>query len=163
MQSTVAEMTTAGFSAYLSKPIKTSELFACLERVMKAEPNAPPVVTPTQTPSSEQQYCGHVLVVDDNVVNQKVAHRYLQRLGCTVTLAGDGTDAVRLNDEQTFDLILMDLQMPVMDGFEATRRIRAAKRNTQDTAIVALTADVSNEQIDAARAAFDDRAADQAA
>jgi signal transduction histidine kinase/CheY-like chemotaxis protein len=159
MQSTVAEMSAAGFSAYVSKPVKQAELLAGLDRVMRAEANALqsdalPAISPMmQAPSSERLYSGHVLVVDDNVVNQKVAQRYLQRLGCTVTIAGDGTEAVRINGEHTFDLILMDLQMPVMDGCEATRRIRASERNTQLTPIVALTADVSSGQIDTARAA----------
>ncbi|HVF15323.1 MAG TPA: response regulator [Steroidobacteraceae bacterium] len=154
MQSTVAEMLAAGFSAYVSKPVKTAELFACLDRIMRADANAPAVVPATmQDPAAEQLYCGHVLVVDDNVVNQKVAQRYLQRLGCTVTIAGDGTDAVRITSEHAFDLILMDLQMPVMAGCEATRRIRASQHSSASTPIVALTANVSSGQIDTARAA----------
>jgi two-component system, sensor histidine kinase and response regulator len=155
MQATVAEMSGAGFAAYVSKPIKTTELFACLDRVMQSESTVQAVAPATMLESSadQQLYSGHVLVVDDNVVNQKVAQRYLQRLGCRVTIAGDGTDAVRIHGEQSFDLILMDLQMPVMDGCEATRQIRAATITAQRTPIVALTADVSSGQIETARAA----------
>lgn len=83
-----------------------------------------------------------VLVVDDNRVNRKVAAGVLKTMGAEVTLAEDGEQAVNLAHERAFDLVLMDLQMPVMDGFEATRRIRAAgdAATSADVPIIALTA-----------------------
>jgi CheY-like chemotaxis protein len=91
-----------------------------------------------------------VLLVEDNAVNQKVAVRFLERMGCTVRVADNGVEAVRACEETTFDLILMDLQMPVMDGLTATQRIR--ERETGDgrphAPIVALTANAMASQLE---------------
>jgi CheY-like chemotaxis protein len=67
----------------------------------------------------------HILLVEDNAVNQQVALLLLKKLGCEVTVAEDGAKAVAAITQQHFDIVLMDCQMPVMDGFEATRAIRA--------------------------------------
>ncbi len=82
-----------------------------------------------------------ILLAEDNVVNQKVAARVLERRGHRVTLAGDGAETVNLFGREKFDLILMDIQMPAMDGYEATAAIRQAERQTgAHIPIVALTA-----------------------
>jgi CheY-like chemotaxis protein/HPt (histidine-containing phosphotransfer) domain-containing protein len=82
-----------------------------------------------------------VLLTEDNVVNQKVAARFLERLGCSVQIAADGAQAVQACQQAQFDLILMDLQMPVMDGLTATHHIRALPSyRARPTPIVALTA-----------------------
>ncbi len=81
----------------------------------------------------------NLLLVEDNVVNQKVAVRLLERLGATVHVANNGVEAVRLVHEQSFDLVFMDCQMPEMDGYEATRRLRAEPR-FGELPIVAMTA-----------------------
>jgi len=86
------------------------------------------------------RYDGDVLVVEDNAVNQKVAVRFLERLGCRVRVAANGVEGVRAYGEESYDLILMDLQMPVMDGITATRQIRAIQGHGHKTPIVALTA-----------------------
>jgi CheY-like chemotaxis protein len=80
-----------------------------------------------------------VLLAEDNVVNQKVALMQLRRLGCVVDVACHGGEAVRMASENEYDLILMDLQMPVMDGLAASRAIRATEAGSR-TPIVALTA-----------------------
>ncbi|RCW27129.1 signal transduction histidine kinase [Ciceribacter lividus] len=85
-----------------------------------------------------------ILLVEDNRVNQQVARRFLERLGQNVTIANDGAEAVRLCENETFDLIFMDMQMPVMDGIEATRRITAGSLNGR-TPIVAMTANASDD------------------
>jgi CheY-like chemotaxis protein len=86
----------------------------------------------------------HVLVVDDNIINREVAVAMLEEFGCTVVLADEGRGAVAHAEHERFDLILMDCQMPGMNGYDATEAIRAdeAKRGLRRTPIVALTANV---------------------
>ena len=81
-----------------------------------------------------------VLVVDDNPVNQRVASSLLQRLGCRVDVAANGQEAVDMLDTIPYDIIFMDCQMPVMDGFEATKEIGAVKQGELHSTIVAMTA-----------------------
>ena len=83
----------------------------------------------------------HILLVEDNLINQKVAQRLLEKAGHTVTIASNGKEAVDLLEHQTFDLVLMDVQMPEMDGLEATAVIRQQEEGTErHMPIVALTA-----------------------
>ena len=88
---------------------------------------------------------GHVLVVDDNALNRMVIEQYLKVQGLTVTLAEDGLQALEMGEKQEFDLILMDLRMPGMDGFEASRALRKIGCNTP---IVALSASSYSEIAD---------------
>ncbi len=82
----------------------------------------------------------HLLLVEDNAVNQKVAQRYLEKLGITCDVATNGREAIDAWQKGSYDLILMDCQMPVMDGFEATRGIRKLERHGKRVPIIALTA-----------------------
>jgi PAS domain S-box-containing protein len=92
----------------------------------------------------------HILLVEDNPVNQTLAVRLLEKMHCRVTVAADGPEAVRVFQQQTFDLVLMDCQLPGMDGYEATRRIRRFEPPRRRTPIVALTAIASNPERDRA-------------
>ncbi len=92
----------------------------------------------TDVPTSRSR--ARVLVVEDHEINRLVAREMLIRLDCDVVLAEGGEDGVAAAAAESFDLILMDCQMPVVDGFEATRRIRAAERDSARNTIVALTA-----------------------
>jgi len=86
-----------------------------------------------------------VLVADDNRVNQKVAERLLSKLGCEVALANNGTEAVEAWNKRPYDAIFMDCQMPGMDGYETTRRIRGSGERGRTIPIIATTADSANE------------------
>jgi two-component system, sensor histidine kinase and response regulator len=135
-----------GFAAYLTKPVRVKELLDAVARVMSGEPRqwqmeTQPMITLNMLTQSAapQHFSGHVLLVEDNFVNQKVAVRFLERLGCTVEVASNGAEGVSACQQRRFDIVLMDLQMPVMDGMTATRRIRE-QETTGHTPIIALTA-----------------------
>ena len=136
-----------GFSAYLTKPVRTRELLDCLNRALSHEAqdwhmHSQPIITRGTLVASEvkRAYTGRVLLVEDNAINQRVARRFLERLGCEVQVVGDGQQAVDAFQRNSYGFILMDMQMPVMDGIEATRRIRDIENGTKHTPIVALTA-----------------------
>ncbi len=93
-----------------------------------------------------------MLVAEDNIVNQRVTRRFLERLGCKVELADNGLRACELCAGSNFDLVLMDVQMPVMDGLTATREIRRAQSGRR-TPIVALTASAMTDELDRCLAA----------
>lgn len=98
-------------------------------------------------PPDGTQFIGSVLLVDDNLINLELAQILLRKRGLTVTTASDGVQAVAAEKENSFDLIFMDIEMPVLNGTEATVRIRAGGRNP-NIPIIALTANVSKEDIE---------------
>ncbi len=129
-----------GFVAWLQKPVRQSTLRTCL-RSYRQGYVAVPVVGKVKalTPSA---LGGRVLLVEDNPVNREVAMGLLELLGCHVDNAEDGRQALEVSATSAYDLIFMDCQMPIMDGFTATARIRERERQTQAarTPIIALTA-----------------------
>jgi two-component system, sensor histidine kinase and response regulator len=94
------------------------------------------------------RYSGRVLLVEDNAINQKVARSFLERLGCRVTLASNGLEAVHAFAQARFDLVLLDLQMPLMDGYAATSCLRKLEQGPRRTPIIALTASAMTGQLD---------------
>jgi PAS domain S-box-containing protein len=135
-----------GFAAYLTKPVRVRELLDAVARVMDGGPrqwqmDTQPMITLNVLSQSaaQQRFAGNVLLVEDNFVNQKVAVKFLERLGCTVQVASNGAEGVAACRDQRFDIILMDLQMPLMDGMTATRKIREME-NGAKVPIIALTA-----------------------
>jgi CheY-like chemotaxis protein len=146
----------AGFDAYLTKPVKKALLASGLRTLigMAAEPTPEhPIVTRHTLAESARR--GHILLVEDNLTNRRLALRLLERMGHTVGVAENGRQALDILAGQRFDLILMDCQMPVMDGFEATRRLRAGSdgvRNPQ-VPVIAMTASAMSDDRDRCRAA----------
>ena len=135
-----------GFAAYLTKPVRVRELIDAVSRVMSGGPRqwqmeTQPMITLNMLtqPQAQERFAGHVLLVEDNFVNQKVAVRFLERLGCTVEVASNGAEGVAACQERHFNIVLMDLQMPVMDGMTATRKIREWETSGH-IPIIALTA-----------------------
>ena len=119
------------------KPIRSSELIATLERCLDREDADTPLVA--QPAPKRPTLHGHVLVVEDNLVNQRVIQRMLERIGLDVELASNGQQGFEAVDARDFDLVLMDCQMPVLDGYEATARIRELGARGE-LPIIALTA-----------------------
>jgi signal transduction histidine kinase/CheY-like chemotaxis protein len=134
-----------GFTAALSKPVRVSQLSDCIARVL--DPSLGERQQRNAGGSSGPQYQGTVLVVEDNKVNQKVAQRLLERMGLSVAIADNGELGVQAYLAGGVDLILMDVQMPVLDGYAATHRIRELEqeRGGMRVPIVALTADAMSQ------------------
>jgi PAS domain S-box-containing protein len=130
-----------GIAAYLIKPVLQSDLLEALLRVIGPRPDAQPMQVITRHTLRESRVQLRVLLAEDNLVNQRVAVRLLEKEGHTVVVAGDGAKALEALERQAFDLILMDVQMPVMDGVETTAAIRKLEQsNGAHIPIVAMTA-----------------------
>ncbi|MEO6711612.1 MAG: response regulator [Planctomycetota bacterium] len=129
-------------SATLTKPVKRAHLWnRIVAAIGKRKPEAAPA--PALPAVAAMSVSARVLVAEDNVVNQRVVQRMLQKLGCRVDLVANGLEAVEALERIPYDVVLMDCQMPEMDGLEATREIRRRELGTSRRAtIVALTADV---------------------
>ena len=129
-----------GIGAHLTKPVRQSELYESLLALFSTGAKPAPIEPVT---SPEHNLTGHVLVAEDNLVNQQVTITMLEIIGCTVSLADNGAKVLEMAKACNPDLILMDCQMPVMDGFQATRTIRDAEQQNPALArvpIIALTA-----------------------
>jgi CheY-like chemotaxis protein/HPt (histidine-containing phosphotransfer) domain-containing protein len=136
-----------GFSAYLSKPIHHEELKDVLSQALAGQAGAQIIVPPAPARTTEIRFAGRharILLVEDNVINQKVAMGILSNLGLGADIAGDGAQAVEAIQSASYDLVLMDVQMPVMGGCEATSAIRSyeceARKESAPLIIIAMTA-----------------------
>ena len=132
----------AGIQAILSKPVEPLQLLEAVLSALGFE--VPHMAAPAPTPvglseAAQRIYGARVLVVDDNVINQQVAREVLLRAGVQVELASNGADAIDLVEHGAFDAVLMDIQMPGMDGYEATARIRAQEKHLR-LPVIAMTA-----------------------
>lgn len=129
------------FAAFLTKPIKPTLLYTMLISVLTGQELASPRTTQTPFPIrlSEKNPL-RILLVEDNAINQKVALRILDRLGYRADVAGNGLEAIEALKRQIYDIVFMDVQMPEMDGVEATHQIRRQISQAQQPRIVAMTA-----------------------
>ena len=142
-------LSSLGFTAQIAKPVYRAHVLECLMDIHKISPDPKKVATRfgIEEPKVTTEHLpGHfnILLAEDNKMNQKVAVNMLQKLGHTITIAEDGKEAVEKFMEKEFDLILMDGQMPVLDGLEATKAIREyekkSSRSKNHILIIALTA-----------------------
>ena len=150
---------TLGFAAYLTKPVKQSQVFDCLMVVLNRRERPDPQVTPriiTRHALAERDKRRmRILLAEDNPINQRVALKTLEKLGYQAEAVSNGAEALEALASRRYDLVLMDVQMPEMDGMEATRRIRDPRSAVRDHSvpIVALTAHAMKEDRDACLAA----------
>jgi two-component system sensor histidine kinase/response regulator len=133
-----------GIACHLNKPLKQSELRDAICRSLGTQPRSEPAAEPsepTPTPAADTIRPLRVLLAEDNTVNQKLALRLLQRQGHHVTLATDGREVLKALDQAQFDVVLMDVQMPNMSGFECAAAIRhVEKLSGTHVPIIAMTA-----------------------
>ena len=150
-----AQLSAAGVSSYLTKPVKQSRLHAAVLSALAgraggssrvathAAPPVPQVASPpppAEDPPRRSKLHAHILVAEDNPVNQKVLLRQLAKLGCRADAVGNGSEALAALARIPYDIVLMDCQMPEMDGYTAARELRRRQKEGTRVHIIALTA-----------------------
>ena len=135
-----------GFAAYLTKPVKQSQLYDCLATIFgihkEAEKDRPTAIVRRHSLSEDQKRRVRILLAEDNVINQKVAISILGKLGYSADAVANGQEAVKALEIIPYDIVLMDCQMPEMDGYEASGEIRnpESKVLNHNVPVIAMTA-----------------------
>jgi len=130
-----------GIAAYLVKPIRQGELLDSILSVLQKGPKTKSAPLVTRHTLRETRHRAKILLAEDNAVNQTLAVRLLEKRGYDVSVAGDGKAALAALEKDSFDIVLMDIQMPGMDGFEATAKIREKEKfSGEHIPIIAMTA-----------------------
>ncbi len=147
----LSEMNSPNVVGCLHKPVQASMLYDCILSAERKIVEAPPAPVVKKEPIV---YLGsRILVVEDNRASQQVAIGMLERLGCSMDIAGNGCEALERLARRSYDLVLMDCHMPEMNGFEATQRIRALQGEFTDLPIIAMTANAQQGDSDQCLAA----------
>jgi len=147
----------AGIDGYLPKPIRQSELYDCLIALIDQSPPATTSPVPALAAPPSPASSGHVLLAEDNEINQLVATTMLQKLGYRVDVVTDGAQAVKAATQTAYQAIIMDCQMPVLDGYQGTQEICRLQDGSPRTPIIALTASaMSTDQQRCLAAGMDD-------
>ncbi|MBU0664626.1 MAG: PAS domain S-box protein [Proteobacteria bacterium] len=142
-----------GMAAYLVKPTRRTELYATISEIMGRKKSSPEVVVPLPLPegaaSSGTSRSLHILLAEDTADNQLLIRSYLKKTNHRLDIAENGEEAVTMFKEKEYDLVLMDVQMPIMDGYSATRAIRSWEKENNRTPIpiCALTAHAMREDV----------------
>lgn len=141
----ISRLKQAGFAAYLTKPIKKTQLLESLKQAARkrsTEPQSVEAPPPVQGLLEKQNARSHILLVEDNLVNQKLAVLVLKKQGYEIDVAANGREALHALKVTPYDLVLMDIQMPELDGYEATRLIRNPETDVLNhhVPIIAMTA-----------------------
>ena len=132
----VESLQEVGFAACILKPARLDQLRDCLSKTLRHAP----ALAPAERTAESQVVRGRLLLAEDNAVNQKVSHRILEKLGYYVDTVFNGAEAVEKFQRGLYDAVLMDCQMPEMDGYAATREIRRLEGADEHTIIIAMTA-----------------------
>ena len=146
MRGDAAEIKEIGFAAYLTKPVKRTQLFDCLVTVFGSKPRQAPLEEPQiitrHTIAEEKRGRSRILVAEDNIINQKLALRLLEKFGYHADAVANGQEAVKALEIIPYDIVLMDVQMPEMDGLEATKIVRDPQSTVKNhnVPIIAMTA-----------------------
>ncbi len=133
----------AGFTAYLTKPVKQSQIYNCLITILGQKTNTKildkPIITRHSIADDRKQKI-RIMLAEDNIINQKVALKILENLGYHADAVANGKEALNALETLSYDLVLMDVQMPEMDGFEATKKIRDSESAFRNLPVIAMTA-----------------------
>jgi len=134
-----ARMERLGLTVAFQKPLRSTVLLRSLQKLWAPSATQPGSAAPASAPAPARS--ARVLIAEDNAINQTLARRMVEKLGYPCDVVADGGEVLRALEKTEFDLILMDCQMPGMDGYEATREIRLREEGTgRRVAIVAMTA-----------------------
>jgi len=130
---------------FVPKPVRRTGLLRAIESAIRQRPVFP-LTQSDHDPHGFECRGARILVAEDNKVNQTIARAFLETFGCQVDIVENGDEACRAVEECRYDLVFMDCHMPVMDGFEATSRIRRLQTGEAKMPIIALTAGVLEEE-----------------